>query len=64
MIWYKLCPKCHGDLRRNEDMYGQYIACAQCGYNLSDPERVVLGIAVAGYGLYSLATATEEQTVA
>ena len=32
MIGFKGCPKCHGDLYLNKDMYGKYISCLQCGY--------------------------------
>ena len=32
MIKFKGCPKCHGDLYLNQDMYGKYWNCLQCGY--------------------------------
>jgi len=32
MIKFKGCPKCHGDLYLNQDMYGKYLDCLQCGY--------------------------------
>lgn len=32
MIEFKGCPKCHGDLYLNRDMYGKYKSCLQCGY--------------------------------
>ncbi len=32
MIFFKACPRCHGDLHINQDMYGQYKECLQCGY--------------------------------
>ena len=32
MIYFKECPKCHGDLLVKEDNYGQYISCIQCGF--------------------------------
>ena len=32
MIKLKACPKCHGDLYLNKDMYGKYLSCLQCGY--------------------------------
>ena len=35
MIYFKACPKCHGDLFGDTDVYGPYIACAQCGHYLS-----------------------------
>jgi len=31
-MWFKACPKCKtGDLFPQEDTYGSYIQCAQCG---------------------------------
>ena len=32
MIYFKKCPKCHGDLYAAEDIHGQYMSCIQCGY--------------------------------
>lgn len=32
MIYFKECPKCHGDLYVAEDIHGQYLSCIQCGY--------------------------------
>ncbi len=32
MIYFKGCPKCHGDLLVREDVHGQYVSCIQCGY--------------------------------
>lgn len=40
--WLKQCPKCHGDLREESDIYGKYISCMQCGYNLRHDEEVQL----------------------
>ena len=42
MVWFKCCPRCSGDLCEEADLYGNYIACLQCGYYLSDVEEVVL----------------------
>ena len=39
MFYLKACPKCHGDLFRGTDVYGQYIGCAQCGNYLSAAEE-------------------------
>jgi DNA-directed RNA polymerase subunit M/transcription elongation factor TFIIS len=33
MIFFKACPKCHGDLYIDKDAYGQYVECLQCGYS-------------------------------
>ncbi|NQW23486.1 MAG: hypothetical protein HQ475_08595 [SAR202 cluster bacterium] len=32
MMYFKECPKCHGDLYAGEDVHGQYVSCIQCGY--------------------------------
>lgn len=40
--WFKECPKCHGDLREESDMYGKYISCMQCGYTLRHEEEMRL----------------------
>lgn len=42
MIWQKSCPRCHGDLVLQADINGQYIACLQCGYELTDDEYRLL----------------------
>ena len=40
MFWFKSCPKCHGDLYRDSDIYGTFITCMQCGYYLTQAEEV------------------------
>jgi hypothetical protein len=32
MVWLKACPRCKGDLFLDEDHYGKYKSCIQCGY--------------------------------
>ena len=32
MVWLKACPKCKGDLFLDQDHYGKYQSCMQCGY--------------------------------
>ena len=32
MIWLKECPKCQGDLVLDQDHYGKFKTCVQCGY--------------------------------
>ncbi len=32
MYWLKSCPKCHGDLCLEQDHYGSFQTCLQCGY--------------------------------
>jgi len=42
MILLKSCPRCGGDLHYNRDMLGQYFACIQCGYYLTEEEEIEL----------------------
>jgi hypothetical protein len=42
MVWLKCCPRCNGDLWENQDIYGRYLNCVQCGYYLSEGEEIVL----------------------
>ncbi len=39
MYMFKGCPRCHGDLFKNSDSYGEFVLCLQCGYYLTDRER-------------------------
>ncbi len=32
MYWLKSCPKCQGDLCLEQDHYGAFKTCLQCGY--------------------------------
>ena len=38
MIQFKSCPRCRGDMKITEDMYGKYKECLQCG-NMLDIEE-------------------------
>ena len=38
MFWFNSCPRCHGDLYDNSDIYGIYIGCFQCGHYLTAAE--------------------------
>ena len=42
MTWIKGCPKCHGDLYSDSDVYGSYVACFQCGHYLTVTEEARL----------------------
>ena len=42
MVWIRCCPRCNGDLRDNQDMYGSLFVCIQCGYYLNDSEETRL----------------------
>lgn len=32
MVYFKACPRCHGDMHVSQDIYGNYRECLQCGY--------------------------------
>jgi hypothetical protein len=42
MYWLKACPRCRGDLHEEEDIYGVYVACIQCGYVVRGDEEPIL----------------------
>jgi len=42
MMWLKACPRCHGDLLRQSDIYGPYVGCLQCGPILRSGEELRL----------------------
>jgi DNA-directed RNA polymerase subunit M/transcription elongation factor TFIIS len=48
MFWLEFCPRCHGDLYENEDIYGRYVACFQCGHYLTATEEASVRPAWAG----------------
>ena len=31
MFFFKACPKCSGDVHFEQDFYGSYFKCIQCG---------------------------------
>jgi hypothetical protein len=41
-MWLKGCPRCRGDLLRQSDIYGSYVACLQCGHVLRPQEEARL----------------------
>ena len=46
MLQTKACPRCAGDLYQENDLYGTYISCLNCGHledvnnDLSRPEKL------------------------
>ena len=32
MLYFKACPRCKGDMRRDRDVYGEFMQCLQCGH--------------------------------
>jgi len=51
MFWFKSCPKCHGDLYRDSDTYGTYIACLQCGSYLTEADETRLELSTSKLGM-------------
>jgi len=41
-FWLKACPRCLGDLEEDEDRFGLYISCVQCGHILRAEEEAAL----------------------
>ena len=43
MLYLKSCPRCHGDVQSNRDLYGTYKGCLQCGHivDVENPESVL-----------------------
>ena len=42
MLKLRGCPKCQGDLYVEQDMYGAYLSCIQCGQDfffVDDPSQ-------------------------
>ena len=35
-LYLKACPRCHGDIALDDDQYGRYMECLQCGHE-SEP---------------------------
>ncbi|MCS7206988.1 MAG: hypothetical protein NZ951_03500 [Dehalococcoidia bacterium] len=42
MIWFRACPRCHGDLREVVDQWGRTVLCLQCGYELTPAQEARL----------------------
>ena len=42
MIKFKVCPRCNGDLYLNEDIFGKYLNCLQCGYMKDEEAPAVI----------------------
>jgi hypothetical protein len=48
MYWLKMCPRCQGDLYEEEDWFGRYLACPQCGLSLGSDPQMALGAVTTG----------------
>lgn len=40
MFWFKKCPRCSGDLVHENDRYGDFVTCMQCGFTKDMSDRV------------------------
>lgn len=38
-LYFKSCPKCHGDQYIGEDIYGAFLQCIQCGMLIDIDEK-------------------------
>lgn len=45
MIWFRACPRCHGDLREVADQWGMTVLCLQCGHELTPAQEARLRLA-------------------
>ncbi len=41
MLYMKACPRCQGDVEFGSDMYGQFLACLQCGYIIDSKQEAL-----------------------
>ena len=41
-FYFKACPRCQGDMYLDEDMYGSYRKCLQCGRIYEIPATSVM----------------------
>ena len=39
VFWLESCPRCHGDLISNNDLFGSYVYCLQCAHYLTEAEE-------------------------
>lgn len=35
MLYLKACPRCRGDVKYERDIYGPFLECLQCGFQIS-----------------------------
>lgn len=40
MVQFRSCPRCTGDMKTTQDMYGNYKECLQCGFMQDIPSEV------------------------
>ncbi len=40
VVDFRSCPRCQGDVHLNNDMYGDYRQCLQCGHTVDIPKKV------------------------
>ncbi|MDA1218811.1 MAG: hypothetical protein O2909_05150 [Chloroflexi bacterium] len=41
MFWLKRCPRCSGDLFEQDDQYGIFVTCMQCGFSKDVHDKLV-----------------------
>ena len=63
MYWLKSCPRWKVDLFREDDLYGSYVNCLQCGHHLSEAEEEALCYLPLGTGNVDWRMAVELETL-
>ena len=38
-LYLKSCPRCRGDITLDEDQYGRYMECLQCGFMIREKDK-------------------------
>ena len=64
MFWLKACARCGGDVYKQSDMYGEYLACIQCGTYLTEAEQTRLGVLTAQRDQLTLEEASSQRLAA
>jgi hypothetical protein len=63
MYWLRSCPRCKGGLFREDDLYGSYVNCLQCGHHLSEAEEESLCYQTPGAGNVDWRMAVELEVI-
>ena len=45
MLFIKCCPRCKGDIYVNNDTYGHFMECLQCGFAKDLPDGIGRAVA-------------------
>ena len=42
MLYLKACPRCRGDIKFVNDIYGPVLKCLQCGFTVTSANREII----------------------